>query len=522
MQLEKVEEIYEKFQDVNVIFFQAPTGTGKTLIAELVSRLIGGKTIYACSTKQLQDQFERDFPYAKVIKGRANYLTDSGILDNWGKSKSQLPSEITCADCTWDLSNPVCSWCATHETCPYNIAKIRAQSAQLACLNYSYLLTDSTYVHGFAGRRLIVGDECDLIERELLSQYEVVISGKRQAHMSLNPPRRKTVSTSWEQWVQEEAIPTVTEYLDYLPTPQTSQRPFDIKQYNSTRTLLDKLFVLRDELKRGLWVYDGYSEEPQPTDPIIFRPVRVNTWGKGNFWPYAEKFLLMSATILSADLMADELGLEKEWELIDVGSVFPVENRPIHIVPIADMAFRNREAGWKDMVKGVEGVLRMHQTERVLVHCVSYELAAFLHSSVTMPGRNAVVYHNSSEKTRALEDYSSYPGSVLFAASMDRGVDLPDDLCRVQIVAKVPFPNVKDKRINARLYGDGGRNWYRMQTIRTLIQMTGRGVRSKDDWCVTYILDSQFMSNLWKSSYLFPKWWREAVDWKVNKARLGL
>lgn len=59
--------------------------------------------------------------------------------------------------------------------------------------------------------------------------------------------------------------------------------------------------------------------------------------------------------------------------------------------------------------------------------------------------------------------------------------------------------------------------WYAVQAIRTMVQMTGRGVRSADDWAVSYILDSQFMSNIWgKRRQLLPSWWVEALDMKSD------
>ena len=41
--------------------------------------------------------------------------------------------------------------------------------------------------------------------------------------------------------------------------------------------------------------------------------------------------------------------------------------------------------------------------------------------------------------------------------------------------------------------------------------MTGRGMRSVDDYCDTYILDSQFMSIYRKNGNLLPKWWKDAI-----------
>jgi len=90
-------------------------------------------------------------------------------------------------------------------------------------------------------------------------------------------------------------------------------------------------------------------------------------------------------------------------------------------------------------------------------------------------------YGNSGEKDQALQRYLATEGAVLIAPSMDRGVDLPGDACRVQVVAKVPFPNLGDKQVNKRLYTRGGQEWYAVQAVRSLVQMTGRGVRSPED-----------------------------------------
>jgi Rad3-related DNA helicase len=97
---------------------------------------------------------------------------------------------------------------------------------------------------------------------------------------------------------------------------------------------------------------------------------------------------------------------------------------------------------------------------------------------------------------------------------LDRGVDLPDEQCRVVIIAKVPYPYLGDRQVNARLHSKGGQVWYNVQTVRSIVQMTGRGVRHEDDWCVSYIIDSQF-NNLWsRGRGLFPLWWKEAMEWK--------
>jgi Rad3-related DNA helicase len=66
------------------------------------------------------------------------------------------------------------------------------------------------------------------------------------------------------------------------------------------------------------------------------------------------------------------------------------------------------------------------------------------------------------------------------------------------------------------MYGKGGQVWYAVQTIRAIAQMTGRGMRSKDDWCDVFIMDSQFKRLFREHKRLFPKWWRDSLVLSMN------
>jgi Rad3-related DNA helicase len=65
-----------------------------------------------------------------------------------------------------------------------------------------------------------------------------------------------------------------------------------------------------------------------------------------------------------------------------------------------------------------------------------------------------------------------------------------------------------------------GQYWYTIQTIRSLVQMTGRGVRSKEDWAHTYILDAGFMDFLRRNRHLLPEWWLDALRTDVVERTL--
>jgi Rad3-related DNA helicase len=54
------------------IILEAPTGFGKSSVAIAVAMTLGSS--YICtSTKDLQTQYSRDFPYLKVAKGKNNF-----------------------------------------------------------------------------------------------------------------------------------------------------------------------------------------------------------------------------------------------------------------------------------------------------------------------------------------------------------------------------------------------------------------------------------------------------------------
>jgi Rad3-related DNA helicase len=268
----------------------------------------------------------------------------------------------------------------------------------------------------------------------------------------------------------------------------------------------------------GRWLRD------YDTKTFAMKPVMVAPYGAKNLWRHARRWLLMSATIISTDEMVESLGIPLDAYTVTVPMTFPVENRPVVIAPVANVTYKSMDEAVPRLAYAIGQICRDHPGERVLVHTVAYGLNDRLVDALRRePGfdRTVVTYRRAADREQALRDYSRAPGAVLLSPSMERGVDLPGDLCRVVVVAKVPFPALGDKRVSARVHLPGGQQWYTVQAIRDVVQMTGRGVRSADDHATTYILDKQFVTNLYgRNEMLFPKWWRDAVDMKRDTRRL--
>ena len=110
-----------------------------------------------------------------------------------------------------------------------------------------------------------------------------------------------------------------------------------------------------------------------------------------------------------------------------------------------------------------------------------------------------------------IEEWSNSEKQILISPAIKEGVDLKDDLCRFQILLKVPYPNIKDARVNYLLNKKKDWKWYNCETVKDIVQMYGRAVRSPSDFAKFYIVDGSF-TKLPKKE--FPQWFLEAIiDW---------
>jgi len=563
-QTQAISEVIQAFRDRDVVFLDAPTGAGKTIIGEGVRQiqraaphLQANQALYMCTTKSLQDQFVHDFPDSKLIKGRANYPTADNPEMFQHKGGRHLNASMCskkffhqdafplCSGCHGNIPDyseqktPHCDECHPVWACPYELAKTAALKAPLAVVNTAYFLTEANRV-GMFGASLnkdtrvwvpkfpfVVIDEADTIEGVLMGFTEVSFGHRYIREYGLGKPEFKTKPDAWLKWADN-----ATTVLGKLMAGLQSE--FDNYEDESPPAGLKK------ELERvsGHWFKVKHAADSIRLNPdnwvyseddgaLTLKPVTVEAYAGNLLWKHSTKFLLMSASVISPDQMAQELGLTSgQWASVVVDSNFPAERRPIHVRSRANMTAKTKETDWPKMVRAVNEVLDAHPGVRVLVHTVSYAWTQYLFEGLQSgPHVDRILkYDSSGEKEGILETYKHRLDGVLLAPSLDRGVDLVDDLCRVIVITKVPYPNLGDEQIRKRFFGTGkaGKSWYTTQTIRSIVQMTGRGMRHKDDWCITYILDAQFRSNLWSNPIgrnRIPRWWTDALQFEAPKRR---
>lgn len=507
-QIDAINRVVDAYTRVPVVVLSAPTGSGKTLIGETVRRIMEVPALYICTSKSLQDQFLRDYDYAEVLKGRANYPT-ALYPELFGDDINH----VSCDDCEWSISQS-CRWCPGKQNCPYEVQKQAALRSPIAVLNTSYFLAESNHIGRFSGRPFVIADEADELESALMGFVSIEITEGRLRKWGWRPPDKLTVTSSWESWLDEK-MDSLDNMLRRLPSDSG-----DVKVNRERRFVADmreKMKVVRNGLDTGAWVYTGRAvDDKKGRQGVSFKPARVDFLGKSLLWDHGKNWLLMSATVISSQEMLESLGYNGDYETIEVANTFPVNNRRVYVRPAANMAQKNAEASWPKIGAALVEIARENPEHRILVHSVSYRLTEFLHGYVksTVGDRVVLSYGQAGDRESTLAKFKKIERAILIGPSLDRGVDLPGDLCRVQVLVKVPYGNIGDKQIVTRLFSRGGKVWYNVQTIRKMVQSCGRAVRSKDDWAKTYILDSQFKDKLWNEGRgLFPRWFVEAIDW---------
>jgi Rad3-related DNA helicase len=223
--------------------------------------------------------------------------------------------------------------------------------------------------------------------------------------------------------------------------------------------------------------------------------------------------LFMSATILSKDYLCRTTGLDPEKvKFIRIeDSDFPIKNRPIHMMNVAWLSAKTMNTNMPKIVQAIDNIMSIHSNEKGIIHTTSYTQLKFIKDNVSKEnaGRLIETAFNLDRSEVLRKHYESKKQTVLISPSLHLGVDLKDDLSRFQIIVKVPYPDLTDKKIAAKKNRD--QKWYTWNTVLRLVQAYGRSIRSSDDHATTYILDSSASFLLKNANSLIPRWFTEAI-----------
>lgn len=486
---------------------EAPTGSGKSLIGMVSGAMEGGCT-YLVHSKVLQQQLVADFPEAFVLFGRNNYPC---LL--WEKEG------LDCSMCTHNQSTP-CPYASAKgrkARCLYEAAKHQALASQFRVLNYDYFITEANFVGRFSGEDFIVCDEADAFEDILVDFVSLSFSYKLLADTGINVgPFRKTAKSQLgiEPWVlfAQEVKDHANKYRWVLEAQAKRlqagrELAFLMRKIQRVQTLVTKAKIFLDNVD-DTWLFDDRDE-----NNVTFRPIWMTEKLAEQFmWRHGKRFLVLSAVFPPNTVLSATLGIPGEdIDKLRVPSTFPVGNRNIYLENTAKLTSKTFNEEVPKIVSKVDEIMEKHPNEKGLIHCVSYKLGEAI-AKGCKKGNRLVVHNGNNRQEQVSRFRESDKPLVMISPSLDRGVSLNDDLCRFIIIAKAPYLSLGDKVTSARLYSSRlGQLWYTTNMLLTVLQMSGRGMRSETDRCNTYILDQLVDKAICEMPSVLPDWWKEAI-----------
>jgi Rad3-related DNA helicase len=246
---------------------------------------------------------------------------------------------------------------------------------------------------------------------------------------------------------------------------------------------------------------------------VKFEPVFIGRFIDRFLWQQSEKVLLSSATIPKGDFL-DAVGLgEKRVAHVEVPSTFPTKRRPVITKQmVGKMTKDERDDTIPTLADELAEISEFHRGERGFVHCNSYDIMQRIYEHLPRSVKERTMRQDQDNRMTSLEDWYDSDEQIFLSVAMDEGISLDDDRARWQVVAKASYPFMGDERVNYRVNEMGDWDWYANQAIIDLQQAVGRGMRSKDDYCVTYLLDSSFRNLLNKNEHLFEPWFLDSID----------
>ena len=509
-QLETVSEILEAIsKGYKYIILEAGTGTGKSAIAATLASVSDSSYILTI-TKQLQDQYLRDFKNFRVVKGRSNFscLKYKNALVPKPCSEGKCITEGH--ECKYSLKNRK-NEIRKDNTCPYYYQKYQALNAKSVISNYPYLFLELNYVKDFQKRDLMICDEAHNLESVLMDQLTLEFSKEDLAEYLDFDLTEEIIEelnlhnhSQWMRFIEkiQNEYTEELEKLESLEKDELAEKIAFIKhQINDCRRFTEHMVI---DPKTWIFDYDDSAELAQ------FKPLKVNSYARDTLFEYADVVLFMSATILDCDLFADWLGISRdEIYQIRKKSPFDIERNQIIAYEGYNLSRNYIKVNAPKTVRPVNDILENHKNEKGIIHTVSAKCMKYLIEKLDNP---RLIGHDAKNRQEQLEIFiKSEEPLVLISPSMAEGVDLPDDLCRFQVMYKIPYPDWGDRQVNQRTAIDP--EWYDYKTCLNMVQTHGRGMRDENDYCRTYVIDSRFKSYIRShpANRFIPDTFKEAI-----------
>lgn len=518
--------------DKRFVLLSSPTGSGKSLIYLAAARLTDARTLILTSTKGLQAQLLADFgPIGLTdIRGQNNYrclaATADGELSEYAARPGLAPIMCDEGPCHFGVQCPLKrDAMGNGGGCAYEDAVLAARDANLVVTNYAYWLTTGRFADpDLLGKfDLLVLDEAHAAPDELADFCAVRLDREEiSSLLGLTLPPLDEGVDAWSGWAGTALAEC---RMRYSSTRQELGAVGSDRR--KTGRLLKRLTDLGRKLKELANAHDWRRTEP--TDPnvwipgmqtdwiaeqtqtgALFSPVWAHAYAESYLFRGVPKVVLVSAVLQRS--VARYLGIDEDaFDYREFKSTFDPDRRPLIYVPTTTVDRRMTDGQVRVWLNRIDAIIGARLDRKGIIHTRSYERARIIESRSKY--RGIMVTHTTRTTRSAVEQFKRAAAPcVLVSPSVEEGFDFAYDLCAYQILAKVPFVDMRSAIMQARVKSD--RSYANYLTALSLIQQVGRGMRAEDDACENLIIDDHIIWFWRAAKKLFPAWFRAA--WRTS------
>lgn len=444
-----------------------PVASGKSSIAQAISLVTGAHII--TPSNLLIDQYRRDYPKKNFLKGKTHYNCSSGY---------------SCHDWTATLDQKACS------DCPYTACKKAAltEATFFNPMSLFYL----TQAEGWEPPKVLVVDEAHTLPSMIL-----LLCGVRLRYSMYKFPESATNTVFLARWMGDQVKKLAALALFYKSKPTRFAEI--VREMEQIKMALKGLEEAPENY--AIWIENG-RYRGRPDRFLNIKPIRAPKFVTQRLLR-ADKLILMSGTLMPSDIQ-DLVG-DEHFKFLDAPSPIDKDRRAVYFKPAP---FRmNWEADPKAIVAEIEKVIALNPGVNTIVH-TTYSMSKKLSPHFSTP----VIVNEASDKSEKL-DYFKQHGGIFLASGCAEGVDLKGDLCRLNIIPKLPFPDLKDPIVAKRKALQDGDEWYALETLKVVIQACGRSTRDLNDFSKTYILDPNFARLFRQYKNKLPQSFVDSIVW---------
>ena len=509
-QIETISQIYNAIEKgYKYIFLEACSGFGKSLIAATLSRIYSeGKSYILTPTNQLLSPYEEEFKdfNLKKIKARTFFTC---------KRSGRYCSYMFCqeSNCGYYKNLNSSRQITPKGTCNYLYQLYQGLEADTIVCTYDYFFTEAFRKKNFLNKRkLIICDEGHNIDNLASSGSKLILYDNPLSFIGLK------TDTELQDIRETEDYYFFLTKAKYYYEKFLNEHPY--LDFNQRRMYEKDLFKLSNFLdyfnEDDNNIVFEFIEEESGNHRWIFSPINTKQFVNDVIFEYSDVCIFMSSSIFDYDNFSYDLGIKKDEVFkLTVPPIFDLSNNPIKVYNKFDMSYENYEEIKYKTLPIIDEILQNHKFEKGIIHTFNNEIKEFLVENLTDQRR--LITHTTQDREQQLDKFKKSPRKLVFvSSSMDEGVDLPGELCRFQILYKLPYPSTEDERVQLRerTYEDGN-EWYVYKMLTRLIQAYGRGIRFEGDYCKTYLLDNRIWEIIdedYDGNRIIPKYFLDVLE----------